>query len=360
MGMVKRLGRALRLGSGPRSVLFAITNHCNVTCTTCGFPGIPSVERAHVDHDGALKALDMLARNGVKMVSLTGGEPLMHPRFLELCRAVQDRGMIISYIATNGTLLDDQTARGLSRLDVNIVGLSMDRFDDDGIGKTRHYNIRKAIVKAKGLLDRFGISCYAGVLPGRTPEELRGVLARCVELGFSRVVVSYPQCRMRSSYRAAADGADTALDQPALVEIVGALRAEKRSGRGLRFFNTEVNLDELMKAAAGRRTAFDCPAGRRQFYLDWRLDLYRCFNDGLRLGNALEMSGLDFECRSCDGCTQHSFLDYASFFRAFEVVDGLRTGVLGGNGPMLRQLLSDRDNFRALRSVVEVWLGGFL
>jgi MoaA/NifB/PqqE/SkfB family radical SAM enzyme len=302
----------------------------------------------------------MLARNGVKMVSITGGEPLLHPRFLDLCRAVHDREMTVSYIATNGTLLDDQTARGLSRLDVNIVGLSMDRFDGNGFGLTRRYNVRKAVVRAKGLLDRYGISSYAGVLPGRTPEELRAVLARCAGLGFSRVVVSYPQCRMGSSYRAAADGPDTALDAVALGDIIGALRAEKRNGHGLSFFNTEVNLDELAKAAGGRRTAFDCPAGKWQFYLDWELDVYRCFNDGLRLGNALEMDGLDFECRACDGCTQQSYLDYASFFRAYEFVNGLRTGILGADGARLGRLLSDQENFRAMRSVMEVWLGGFL
>jgi len=360
MGIARRLGHLRSIWSAPRLVLFAITSHCNAACTTCSFPTIPHGERRHVPYERALGALDMLAENGVSMVSLTGGEPLLHPRFLDLCRAVDDRGMMISYIATNGILLDEIIARGLSKLDVNIVGLSMDILDGDGFGRTRPYDVRRAVSRAKTLLDGYGIASYAGVLPGRTPEDVRTVLAQCAKLGFSRVVVSYPQCHMSSSYRAAADGPDTALGADAIGEIVKALREEKRKGRRLRMFNTEVNLDELLKAARGQKTAFGCPAGIWQFYLDWDLDLYRCFNDGPRLGNAPELENLDFECGACPGCTQQSFLDYASFYRAYELFDGLKGKVTGVGGKGRGRPLSVRDDLRAVSSLVEVYLGGFL
>ena len=360
MGIVRRLGHLRALGSAPRLVLFAITSHCNACCTTCSFPRIPAGERRHADYGKTLKALDFLAKNGVRMVSITGGEPLTHPRFLDICRAIDERGLIISYIATNGILLDEAVVRELSRMDVNMVGLSMDITRPDGTGRTRRYDVVGTVRRAKRLLDRYGVPCYAGVLPGRTPEDVKAVLAGCEELGFSRVVVSYPQGRMGSSYRAAAEGPDTVLGPGAVRGLVAAIRAEKRLRRRLSVFNTEVSLEELANVAGGGKSAFRCPAGRWQFYLDWDLELYRCFNDGLKLGSILELEDLEFECGECPGCTQQAYLDYAGFYRAYEFIGGLKGCVLGNGGGELRRLVSDRDNRRALRSTIETYLGGFV
>ena len=354
------LRNLLRIGLAPRLVIFAVTSHCNACCSTCSFPDIPGSERRHVEYGKAVKAIDFLAGNGVRMISLTGGEPLLHPRFLDICRAIDDRGLVISYIATNGIALDDATARELARLNVNMVGLSLDLTGNDGIGRTRRYDVDGVAGRAKEILDRHGIPCYAGVLMGRNPDDARSMLAKCERMGFTRVVVSYPQCRMGSSYRAAADSPDTALGPDTVRDIAAAIMAEKRLRRRLSIFNTDVNLEELARAAGGGRPAFRCPAGRWQFYLDWDLVLYRCFNDGLRLGNVLELGGLEFTCGGCPGCTQQAYLDYASYYRAIEILGELGNCLRGGGGGKLGRILFDRENRRALRSVVETYLGGFV
>ena len=99
----------------PKMVFFAITSHCNASCTTCGFPQILPENRIHVDYQAFKKAIDKLAENNVRMISITGGEPLLHPRFIDMCRYMDEKGLMISYIATNGILLDDKIARELSR-----------------------------------------------------------------------------------------------------------------------------------------------------------------------------------------------------------------------------------------------------
>ena len=338
-------------------VFFAITNRCNAVCATCGFPRLRDDEKKDVDLDAAKRAVDRLAGMGVRMVSITGGEPLLHPGFLELCEHIDRRGLMISYIATNGLLLDEGIARSLSRLNVNIVGLSVDIPDGKGLGRSRRYDVAGAASRAKALLDRHGINCFAGVLTGNGPEEVRAVLDECRRLGFERAIFSYPQAGMDSSYRAAAPGAR--LDAGQARAVVDEIRRQKVRGRP-RIFNTEENLREFLRVQSGGAGRFACPGGSRQFYLDWELDLYRCFNDGRRLGNIFDVESLDLGPDGCAGCTQQAFRDYASFYAAYDIVDCLRQGLLAADGRKLRVLLSRPDKAGAMSSLFEAFLGGFL
>lgn len=338
-------------------VFFAITCHCNASCTTCGFPDIPLKERKHVDPGKAKDAIDRLAKNGVRMISITGGEPLLHPGLLDICRHIDSCGLMISYLATNGILLDDETARALSELNLNIVGLSVDIPDEKGLGRTRRYDVVKTVGRAKRLLDKYGINSFAGVLPGNSPKEVQAVLDQCRKLGFSRAIFSYPQMAMGSSYRAASGL--VRLDPATAEAIVGEIRRQKKRGRpGI--FNTEENLSEFLQAQRGEESRFRCPGGSRQFYLDWDLDLYRCFNDGRLLGNMLDLESLDFAKNGCDGCTQQAFRDYASFYAAYDLVDGLRQAWLSADGRNVRAQLSRQNKIRAMSSLFEAYLGGFL
>jgi MoaA/NifB/PqqE/SkfB family radical SAM enzyme len=341
-------------------VFFAITNHCNLSCTTCGFPQIPMDERKHVDYNALKKAIDILAENDVRMISITGGEPFMHPRFLDICRCIDRKGLMVSYVATNGHLMDDKIAEELSGLNINIVGLSMDTMDENGFGRTRRYNVRKVVKKAKEILDRHGINCYAGILPGRSPEDVSLLLDQCKEMGFTKLIFSYPQCRMSSSYKAAAVSVDTDIDIHQMERIVQAIKEEKRTRTTFNIFNTNVNLDEFLKVHKGETSAFACPAGKRQFYMDWDLHFYRCFNDDKFFGKVLDLPDLGFDCESCQKCTQQAFRDYASFYRAYDFLDGLGKGFISGDINRLRVLLLDRDNYRALHSLIEAYLGGFV
>jgi|GEM_PF-2411404 len=338
-------------------VFFAITNRCNAVCTTCGFPRLKEEEKRDVDLAGAQRAVDRLAMLGVRLISITGGEPLLHPGFLELCQHIDRRGLMISYIATNGILLDERTTRALSKLNVNIVGLSVDIPDGNSLGRSRRYDVPGTVTRAKTLLDRFGINCYAGILPGKGPEEVCAVLDECRRLGFERAIFSYPQCEMGSSYRAAAPTAR--IDAAQAQSIVAEIRRQKGRGRP-RIFNTEENLREFLLATSGSPGRYDCPGGRGQFYLDWDLNLYRCFNDERRLGNVFDITNLDVGPADCGGCTQQAFRDYGSFYAAYGFIDGLRRAMLSADGAKVRELLSDRRNLGAFSSLIEAYLGGFL
>jgi MoaA/NifB/PqqE/SkfB family radical SAM enzyme len=52
------------------------------------------------------RILDGLVECGIRCVSLTGGEALVHPRFCDILDEIADRGLVLETLYTNGELVD--------------------------------------------------------------------------------------------------------------------------------------------------------------------------------------------------------------------------------------------------------------
>lgn len=52
--------------------------------------------------------LDELAACGIRVVQITGGEPLIHPRFHELLDEIRQRDILLEAIYSNGRLVDEK------------------------------------------------------------------------------------------------------------------------------------------------------------------------------------------------------------------------------------------------------------
>lgn len=102
-------GQALRSFQSPllTEIHWAITGYCNMKCPHC-FMEAPEGRYGQVTLEQACRFIDQFDEAGAVRVSLTGGEPLMHPHFREIVEAITDRGMMVNQIVTNGVLLDDR------------------------------------------------------------------------------------------------------------------------------------------------------------------------------------------------------------------------------------------------------------
>ncbi len=95
----------------PRAVQFAITNACNLTCAFCN-RGHDA--RSTWTADEAFALLADLAHAGTLEVAFGGGEPLAFRGLAGLIARLHRETPLAVGVTTNGTLLDDDTARAMA------------------------------------------------------------------------------------------------------------------------------------------------------------------------------------------------------------------------------------------------------
>jgi hypothetical protein len=79
-GALETLRLVLSSG-GPGRAEFALNNACNANCGFCSFArdALPKDRWEYAPRQGAFDAIDILYRNGIRYLIITGGEPTLHP-----------------------------------------------------------------------------------------------------------------------------------------------------------------------------------------------------------------------------------------------------------------------------------------
>lgn len=106
-----------------------LTEQCNLACFYCHNEGQPK-GAAFLPDELFDAAVTMSRQAEVEKVILSGGEPLLHPRAVELVDAVSSSAERVSLI-TNGLLLTRPLARDLASSGLNKVRLGVDSFRSD-------------------------------------------------------------------------------------------------------------------------------------------------------------------------------------------------------------------------------------
>ena len=82
-----------------------VTGKCNLNCLHCFNAKDNAPLNSQLSYEDVLNILDQAASIGVHAFTLTGGEPLVHPRFLDIVKAIYERNMHVFELNTNGILL---------------------------------------------------------------------------------------------------------------------------------------------------------------------------------------------------------------------------------------------------------------
>ena len=114
----------------PLSVIFVLTNRCNLRCPHCY---CPKPETDELSTGEVSQLLQQMKDAGVFRVTFTGGEPLLREDLLELV-AEAHRLRFIIHLKTNGTrIVDGMAARlrdlGLTSMDVSLYSVNKDAHD---------------------------------------------------------------------------------------------------------------------------------------------------------------------------------------------------------------------------------------
>ncbi len=104
---------------------------CNLACTYCNEYDDYSKP---VTVDVMLARIDKLADLGTTIVTISGGEPLLHPELDDIVTRIRQRGMLAGMI-TNGYLLVADRIKKLNAAGLDHLQISIDNVNPDEVSK---------------------------------------------------------------------------------------------------------------------------------------------------------------------------------------------------------------------------------
>jgi sulfatase maturation enzyme AslB (radical SAM superfamily) len=105
------------------TVLFHITDYCNLDCKHCFINAKHTRENEYTVHEVSTILSDMKTLKALN-VTFSGGEPTLHEDLIPILRDANRKGLNVSLVS-NGTLITEELADNLSEL-VNCVLISID------------------------------------------------------------------------------------------------------------------------------------------------------------------------------------------------------------------------------------------
>jgi len=157
---------------------------CNLACTYCNEFDKTSDP---VPIDEMLKRIDKLAELGASVVTISGGEPMMHPEIYEIIERIRHHNMIAGLIS-NGYYFQPEKVKKLNEAGLDYLQISIDNVTPDDVSKK---SLKVLDGKLINLRDhaKFKVNINSVVGGGvANPEEALQIANRARELGFSSTV----------------------------------------------------------------------------------------------------------------------------------------------------------------------------
>ncbi len=157
---------------------------CNLACKYCNEYDDYSKP---VPTEVMLERIDTLGRLGTTIVTMSGGEPLLHPELDQLIARVRKVGALAGLI-TNGYLLTAERIRRLNAAGLDHMQISIDNVKPDDVSyKSLKVLDRKLQLLAEHAAFHVNINSVVG---GGThfPEDALTISHRALELGFTSTV----------------------------------------------------------------------------------------------------------------------------------------------------------------------------
>ena len=157
---------------------------CNLACAYCNEYDDFSKP---VATDVVISRINKLADLGTSIITLSGGEPLLHPDLDEIIAAMRHRGVMACMI-TNGYLLVPERVQRLNRVGLDHMQISIDNVMPDEVSKKSLKVLDKKLEILAEHAD-FHVNINSVVGGGiHNPDDALVVGRRAIELGFSATV----------------------------------------------------------------------------------------------------------------------------------------------------------------------------
>lgn len=154
---------------------------CNLSCTYCNEYDAVS---APVPLEEMNRRIDRLAELGTSIITLSGGEPTLHPGLDGIIRRIRRNGMIAGLI-TNGYLLTPERIERLNGAGLQHMQISIDNVTPDDVSK-KSLKVLDSKLETLARYADFYVNINSVIGGGiRNPEDAVTISRRAEELGFS-------------------------------------------------------------------------------------------------------------------------------------------------------------------------------
>ena len=157
---------------------------CNLACGYCNEYDQTSKP---VPLDVMKRRIDKLGEFGTSIITVSGGEPMMHPQLDDIIRLIRSTGAIAGLIS-NGYYFTPDRIKRLNAAGLDALQISIDNVQPDEVSRK---SLRVLDKKLRYLSEHadFHININSVIGGGiKSPEDALTVAKRAVELGFSTTV----------------------------------------------------------------------------------------------------------------------------------------------------------------------------
>jgi MoaA/NifB/PqqE/SkfB family radical SAM enzyme len=241
----RQMLRALASSDHPLLAHIIPIRRCNLACKYCNefddfSKPVPTETMFH--------RVDKLADLGTSVITISGGEPLLHPDLDDIIRRIRKRGMVAGLI-TNGYLLVPERIQRLNKAGLEWLQISIDNVTPDDVSKKSLKVLDKKLQLMAEYAD-FHVNINSVVGGGVcNPQDALTIGKRAMELGFSSTVGIIHD----------GDGQLQPLGEDERRVYHEMKSLEKRSFSRINSFQDNISL--------GRPNQWRCRAGARYLYI---------------------------------------------------------------------------------------------
>jgi MoaA/NifB/PqqE/SkfB family radical SAM enzyme len=353
--------RLVATSGGPGRCEFALNNACNANCGFCNFARdkLPKERWEYVERQGAFDALDILFRQGIRYIILTGGEPTLHPDLTDIIAYAARKGMKVMMVSNAGLFkprrIQEYSEAGLSSFVISIDAATAQAHEENrGLP-----GVCEKIREANREITSLGMIATASVTLSRL-LDIDALPPFLEDLGFKSVTFSYPLTNLNSSFLGYRDSNLVDFSRDELIALFDKVKAVKSSSR-IHVVNPTRSLEEMQRFVRNERQDFPCLGGFRYFYLDWKLQLWRCHFWEKPLCSIYDFDETKLVRDGCTRCMIDCYRDASTMqhiaVSVHDAVTSLRAGDLAGAA----QALGRKGNAGSIHAVVEElpWLMRF-
>jgi len=242
---IKMIAKGLASTDHPVLAHIIPIRRCNLACKYCNeFDDFSKP----IPLETMKRRIDDLARLGTSVVTLSGGEPLLHPELDEIIAHMRKYSIIAGMI-TNGYLLTADRIKRLNRAGLDHLQISIDNVMPDDVSKKSLKVLDKKLQLLAEHAD-FHVNINSVVGGGtRNPHDALVVGRRAVQLGFTSTIGIIHD----------GEGQLRPLDDEERDVFLKMKKLEKRNYSRINWFQNNI--------AYGKPNDWRCRAGARYLYI---------------------------------------------------------------------------------------------